>query len=142
MVVLDTDHVSLLERRATSAEGRRLAARLDPIPATDQATTVVSYEEQLRGWLAMLAKARNMAQQIDAYRRLKKQLENYCRIVVLEFDEAAATIFQRLAKARSKVGVMDLKIAAIVLAHDATLLTRNSADFRRVPNLKFEDWTI
>jgi tRNA(fMet)-specific endonuclease VapC len=90
----------------------------------------------------MLAKARNMAQQIDAYRRLKKQLENYCRIVVLEFDEAAATIFQRLAKARSKVGVMDLKIAAIVLAHDATLLTRNSADFRRVPNLKFEDWTI
>ena len=36
---------------------------------------------------------------------------------------------------------MDLKIAAIVLANDATLLTRNLGDFRKVPDLKAEDWT-
>ncbi len=142
MVILDTDHVSLLERRASSSEGLRLAERLDPIPAADQATTVISYEEQLRGWLAVLAKARNMGQQIDAYRRLKRQLENYCRILVLEFDETAATIFQRLKQSGLRIGTMDLKIAAITLAHDPTLLTRNLADFRRVPNLKIEDWTV
>jgi tRNA(fMet)-specific endonuclease VapC len=36
---------------------------------------------------------------------------------------------------------MDLKIAAIVLAQDATLLTRNLPDFRKVPRLKIADWT-
>jgi predicted nucleic acid-binding protein len=33
-------------------------------------------------------------------------------------------------------------IAAIVFAHDATLLTKNLADFRRVPGLKVADRTL
>jgi len=37
---------------------------------------------------------------------------------------------------------MDLRIAAIAIANDLTLLTRNAIDFERVPNLHFEDWTI
>jgi tRNA(fMet)-specific endonuclease VapC len=35
---------------------------------------------------------------------------------------------------------MDLKIASIALASDATLLTRNATDFRRIPGLRVEDW--
>lgn len=35
-----------------------------------------------------------------------------------------------------------MKIAAIALAHDTTLLTRNTRDFARVPDLKFEDGTL
>jgi len=34
----------------------------------------------------------------------------------------------------------DLKIACICLAHDATLLTRNLADFKPVPGLRVENW--
>jgi tRNA(fMet)-specific endonuclease VapC len=49
--------------------------------------------------------------------------------------------FQSLQKSRLRISTMDLKIAAIVLAHSATLLTRNLVDFRRVPGLKVEDWT-
>jgi tRNA(fMet)-specific endonuclease VapC len=47
-----------------------------------------------------------------------------------------------LQKAKLRIGTLDLKIAAITLAHDATLLTRNTADFGKVPGLKFEDWTV
>ena len=41
-----------------------------------------------------------------------------------------------------RIGTMDLKIAAIVLAHDATLLTKNLSDFRKVPGSKVADWTL
>ncbi len=35
---------------------------------------------------------------------------------------------------------MDLRIACIVMAYDAVLLTRNTKDFEKVPGLKFENW--
>lgn len=38
------------------------------------------------------------------------------------------------------VGTQDLKIACICLAHYATLLTRNVADFKPVPGLRGENW--
>ncbi len=140
MVVLDTDHMSFMER-ANGAESTRLRTRMEQVSAQEKATTIVSFEEQARGWLGYLARDRPMAQQIEAYRRLHRQLDNYGAIQVLDFDETAANEFQRLKRSRLKVGPMDLKIAAIVLAHDATLLTRNLKDFNRVPGLKAEDWT-
>jgi predicted nucleic acid-binding protein len=35
-----------------------------------------------------------------------------------------------------------LKIAVIALSHDATLLSRNFANFRQIPALRVEDWTV
>jgi tRNA(fMet)-specific endonuclease VapC len=61
---------------------------------------------------------------------------------VLEFDEAAATEFERLQHLRLRIGTMDLKIAAIALAHNATVLPRNLKDLSRVPGLRVEDWTL
>jgi tRNA(fMet)-specific endonuclease VapC len=37
---------------------------------------------------------------------------------------------------------MDLKIAAIAIANNATLLTRNMSDFSQIKELSAEDWTI
>jgi tRNA(fMet)-specific endonuclease VapC len=95
----------------------------------------------MRGWLAYLANARTLTKQVEACRRLNRQLDNYRRIQVLEFDAHVATEFQRLQRLRIRIGTMDLKIAAIALAHDATLLSRNLADFKKVPDLRVEDWT-
>jgi len=36
--------------------------------------------------------------------------------------------------------MQDFKIACICLAHDATLLTRNLADFKPIPGLRVENW--
>jgi tRNA(fMet)-specific endonuclease VapC len=139
MLILDTDHMSLLEWGAE--ESGILREHLADVAPDDVATTVISYEEQMRGWMAYVARAKSMAQQLEAYRRLRRHLDNYRQVTVLDFDEAAAGEFQRLRRAGIRVGTMDLKIAAIVLSRNATLLSRNAVDFSKIPNLKFEDWT-
>jgi tRNA(fMet)-specific endonuclease VapC len=50
MVILDTDHMSLLER-FDSAAATRLRARLEVLPEHERVTTIISYEEQFRGWM-------------------------------------------------------------------------------------------
>jgi tRNA(fMet)-specific endonuclease VapC len=140
MVVLDTDHMSLLEWEERP-DTQQLRARLSQLAVTDVATTIVSFEEQVRGLMSYLSKATQPSHQIEGYRRLKSQLENYCGVPVLEYDDRAAREFERLRHLRVRIGTMDLKIAAIVVAHGATLLTRNLVDFRKVPGLKVEDWT-
>ena len=82
-----------------------------------------------------------MSQEIEAYRRLNRNLEDFRTLDVLDFDEEAAAEFQRLRRMKIRIGTMDLKIAAIALVQDATLLSRNLGDFRKVPGLKVEDWT-
>lgn len=139
MVILDTDHVSLLQREG-SPESDRLRSRMERIPVEEIGTTIISFEEQTRGWLAYRAQARSPEQEIEAYRRLNKHLDDYRTLRVLDFDEAAASRFQQLKKARLRIGMPDLRIAAIVLARDDTLLSRNLSDFRNVPGLKVEDW--
>jgi len=140
MVVLDTDHLSLLEWRAGS-DARRLRERLRGVEPASVVSTIISFEEQMRGWLAQLAKARTMAQQLNAYSRLSRHVRTFREIPLLEFDARVAVEFQRLRKFYPRIGSMDLKIAAIVLVQGATLLTRNLADFGKIDGLVVENWT-
>jgi tRNA(fMet)-specific endonuclease VapC len=140
MVVLDSDHVSLLEK-STSIEGERIRRRLQALPPAEQATTIITYEEQTRGWLAFVKRARTPAQEVIAYAKLKRHIEVYRQLDVLAYDETNAQRFQELSALRLRIGTQDLRIAAICLTHNATLLTRNLRDFKKVPRLKVEDWS-
>ena len=136
MYILDTDHVSLLQRKS-GHEAERLRFRLVRF---ERATTIITFEEQTRGWLAYLARARSLAEQVERYKKLKQLLIDYGEMIVLNFDEQAADVFQELQKQRLRVGTMDLKIAAIAMANNATLLSRNLKDFGKIPTLQVEDW--
>jgi tRNA(fMet)-specific endonuclease VapC len=48
MIVLDTDHMSVLERSEHHA-AETLRERLSTLPSIEVATTIISYEEQMRG---------------------------------------------------------------------------------------------
>lgn len=141
MYLLDTDHVSLLER-VDNIDKQRLLNRLGKLREGDVATSIIAFEEQVRGWTAYLSKSKTTNQQVDAYLRLRLQLNNYCSIIVLDFDDRAAKVFQDLKSQRLKVGTMDLKMASVALVNNATLLSRNLRDFSRVPNLRVEDWVL
>jgi tRNA(fMet)-specific endonuclease VapC len=139
MLVLDTDHISHLQWAASPKAitlSHRLTAAKDEI-----AVTIVTFEEQMRGWLPKLREPESLAEQVKAYRRLKESLKQYCEMPILDFDEVAATRFQELRKEHRRLGALDLKIAAIVLGYEATLLSANLRDFKQVPELKVEDWT-
>ena len=69
MIVLDTDCISLLERKS-GAEFYRLSARLAEFSAGDIATTIITFEEQMRGWMAFIAKANSIEKQVSAYAKL------------------------------------------------------------------------
>jgi tRNA(fMet)-specific endonuclease VapC len=140
MVVLDIEHMSLPEW-ADVRDSMPLRTRLAALPPVEVATTVISYEEQMRGWMAYIARTHSITHQVEAYGRLLRQLANYCRTAVLAFDEQAAVTLQRLRRARIRIGTMDLRIAAIALSHDATLLSRNLGDIRQIPDFRVEDWT-
>jgi len=137
---LDTDHVTLLER-GEGAMCDRVRAHMAGLGPASVAVTIISFEEQMRGWLTYLARARSLNQQVEAYNRLRRMAENYQRIPLVDFDAAAAVEFQRLRTSRLRIGTMDLKIAAIALARGAILVTRNRIDFEKVPGLITEDWT-
>jgi tRNA(fMet)-specific endonuclease VapC len=139
MYILDTDHLSVIDRGG--ANGQRLLQRLASIDPTQVATSIINYEEQMRGWLSYAAKAQTVERQVEAYKELKRQLTNYCTIPIIDFDEQAAQEFQRLKKLYPRLGTMDLKIASVALVNQAVLLTRNSSDFGRIIGLLVEDWT-
>ena len=139
MRILDTDHMTLLERGGIGAFA--LDLRLAQIPIREIATTIISYEEQMRGWLSFVSQAKTVPLLIEAYAALQGHIEAYRSTLILDYDAMAAAEFERLRQARVRIGAADLKIAAICLANNATLLTRNLKDFQQVPGLRFEDWS-
>lgn len=53
-----------------------------------------------------------------------------------------AQIRAGLERAGTRIGAMDLLIAAHALANDSVLVTNNAKEFRRVPKLAVEEWSL
>lgn len=136
----DTDHLSLLQRGGEASQ--RILTRLSALPSDDVAVTIVSFEEQTRGWLAQIGQQAHAAQQIVGYAELKGLLQSYCFMAIVDFDADAVVHFDRLRALHRRHGTMDLKIAAIALAQNATLVTRNRRDFDTIDGLRCEDWAL
>lgn len=140
MIILDTDCLSLLERKS-GAEFYRLSAKLAEFSPDEIVTTIITFEEQMRGWMAFIAKANSIEKQISAYEKLGRFLDSYHFIPIIQFDENAGKIFQDLKSRKIRVGTMDLKIASITISQNALLISRNLSDYDQIPNLRVEDWT-
>jgi tRNA(fMet)-specific endonuclease VapC len=135
--VLDTDHFSLLQHKHPIVL-QRVVARAPG----ELAITVITAEEQLRGWLAVIRQHAQTDRQIWAYQGLQETLRGFNRFTLLPFEHAANDQLVRLRQQRLRIGSQDLRIAAIVLNLGATLVTRNQRDFGQVPGLAIEDWTL
>jgi len=139
--LLDTDHISFLQRRSGS-EFSRLAVRMAQHPLTDFALSIVSFHEQILGAHNFINRARTNTDMIRGYTLLLETLQGFATAPVLPFDAGAIALFDELRSQRVRVSTMDLRIAAIAMSHNLMLLTRNVSDFSKVPGLVTEDWTV
>ena len=136
--VLDTNHFAELVH--DTDRSAQLKHRLSKRRA-DVLTTIITAQEVSEGWSAFIRKQKaGSERQIHGYRQFQHSLALLMELTLLPFDGQAAAVFRTLRKSLPQTGTQDLKIAAIALAHDATVLTRNVLDFAKVPGLRVENW--
>jgi tRNA(fMet)-specific endonuclease VapC len=101
MILLDTDHLTVL-KYPQSDRATRLMERLSSNSPNDVvAISIVSIEEQMRGWLAAIAKERHAKRQVFGYSELARLFEYFQAFTILLFDDPAADQFDQLRAARS-----------------------------------------
>jgi tRNA(fMet)-specific endonuclease VapC len=115
---------------------------LDSVDPKSVFVSIISFHEQAVGWHAYLQRAKKMDGLVHGYGKFRRMMLDFTRLNILEFDEGAAHEFDQLKSVGVQIGVMDLRIAAVALANDCLLVTRNTVDFERVPGLRIEDWTV
>jgi tRNA(fMet)-specific endonuclease VapC len=133
MFCFDTDVMSATVRSGGGPP--QLARRLGVVAAAMQFTTSVTVGELLYG-----ARKRQS-------RRLEDVIEGVVAVIqVVPFDELAARSYAdirvALEVASRPLEDPDLRIAAICLSHDLTLVTGNVRHFERVPGLRVENWLL
>ncbi len=139
--LLDTDHISFIQRRS-GLEFARLITRMGQHAPADFALSIISFHEQVLGAHDFINRARTNTNIIRGYRLLLEICQGFAAAPVLPFDGQAVEIFDKLREQNVRLATMDLRIAAIALSCDLVLLTRNIRDFSKIPNLSIEDWTV
>ncbi|MBD1842779.1 type II toxin-antitoxin system VapC family toxin [Cyanobacteria bacterium FACHB-63] len=139
--LLDTDHISLLQRRS-SPEFAALLSRMSRFPPVDFALSIISFHEQAIGAHDFVNRAKTKSDLIRGYTLLSEILQGFSQAIVLPFDAPALAVFEQLQNQKIRVSTMDLRIASIALSRNLAVLTRNTRDFQKVPALSIEDWTV
>lgn len=139
LLILDTDHVSLL------LAGNSVLRQRVRFVSRDLALTIVTVQEVFNGWMALINNPADAENLIELYTRLWTALNYFKEVQVMNFDSAANDCYRKLLRENPGLNKKrlqkDMRIAAIALSLDATLITRNYRDFSQVPGLAIEDWT-
>jgi len=128
--LLDTNTVSFHIRESSASLRRRLRR----VEASQVALSVIT-EMEIRYGLARNPKLR-IADLIEEF---------LVGITILPLDSGVAGTYALVrAQLESKgksIGPLDLMIGAHALSLDATLVTNNVKEFRRIRGLRVQDWT-
>jgi toxin FitB len=137
MIILDTNVVSALMRNVPDP---RVSEWLDRQPEYSIWTTAITVFE-IRVGLQVMPEGMRKSALSEQFERLLDEISH--RISV--FGEEAARRAASLTAARQKKGrtgeIRDTMIAGIVLAQNATLATRNTADFADIAAKIINPWT-
>lgn len=120
-----------------------IVARAAVIPVAEQTVPVVVAEELLRGRLDLVRRAEMGKVKMTletAYSLLRESFLDLRQMNILPYTAEADAQFNEWRRQKLKVATHDLRIAAIAIAHGATLVSRNRRDFALVPGLAIDVW--
>jgi tRNA(fMet)-specific endonuclease VapC len=130
--MFDTNAVSALVHHRRGFE--RLAGIADALAVDDRLVSTITLSELE----TMIAKATNPGGKAEKVRLVLAQFN------IVDFDEAAAlhagAIRAHLEPRGLAIGPLDTLIAAHARSLRAAVVTDNTAEFRRVPDLAVENW--
>jgi tRNA(fMet)-specific endonuclease VapC len=139
LYILDTDHISLFLGNYPPVRDRVLQTK------AECSITVISVQEIFNGWVGQLNRVENEAYKIEIYQRLHLTTQFIQQMSVINYEQAASDRYQQIIKVNPILAKRrlekDMRIAAIALANDAIIVTRNKRDFEQVPKLTIEDWS-
>ncbi len=138
MKAFDTDVLTLI---ATGNQATILKVAL--IPAVERSVSIVAAEQLLRGRLNTIRQAQMGKSKVSvdyAYGLLESTIADLRIVKILSHSPQAEALTQAWRKQNIKVGISDLRIAAICVIHGATLISRNRRDFDQIPGLSVEYW--
>lgn len=118
--LLDTDHISFLQRRSSS-EFSRLTFRMSQHPMSDFSLSVISFHEQVIGAHSFINRAQTNTDLARGYTLLLETLSGFAKAPVLPFDAKAIAIFDEMRSQKIRVATMDLRIAAIASIYEIYL---------------------
>jgi hypothetical protein len=84
--------------------------RLNAVSASEViGVAIVTVEERMRGWLAVIAKEKSAMRQVVGYRELALLFEFYEEFEIAPCDDAAARQLDDLRRQKLDIGSQDLK---------------------------------
>src|SRR5262249_16187411 len=135
--LFDTDHLTLFEYGHGA-----VVQRYNGQPIDAAGVSAVTFQEYLKGRLAVLSRHPGGPLHVQASARLVASVRLLQRFPVALSDQAADNLYQQLRTQHRRLGAQDLKIAAVALVNKVTLLTRNRRDFGQIAGLVLDDWSI
>jgi tRNA(fMet)-specific endonuclease VapC len=142
LFILDTDHVSLV----LHGNPKILAVIANNKNKVDICTSIITAQELFNGWVVRINNTQPLDDLVKLYSEFHQSIDYLRKTDILGFNDVADLRFRQLLqenpflrKARLQ---KDMRIAAIALSLEATVVTRNRRDFEQIPGLNIEDWTI
>jgi tRNA(fMet)-specific endonuclease VapC len=141
MWLWDTNIVRAFSDSRADGHGR-VRARTEAAGPESIALPVIVVTELLEGRLQYIRTAHRLAphQLVVAFRQFTHTLQLLSLFSTEPFDEAALRVYQQRHLFPGSMSRADRLIAAIALAGDHRLVTRNVGHFLPVPGLRIENW--
>ncbi len=135
--LFDTDHLTLFDYAQVAVWRNFSSHSLGSV-----GISAVTVGEYLRGRLAAVSRHQSGPLSIQVYTNLVASLSFFQQFPIVPFDSTCESQFQQWRGVRLRIGTPDLKIAAIALANNLVVVTRNRRDFGRIPGLRLDDWSV
>ncbi len=143
MVRRVADRLLAVDSNSLSAWMEGEGAIQSQLPGSVPALPAPVLQEACYGWILAILKAEQRSREdlIGRYLQWLAELVEFSQpLTILRYTDQAQALYRSLTPGRGNRGRNDLRIAAVCLAHNAPLLTRNVGDFQDIPGLELRTW--